>query len=299
MKIDLNHMITLDAIVRLGSFQAAADELHKAKSAVSYTVKQMEMLLGIEVFDRSKQKAILTEAGLMLLEESKKILKHTRRLEEKLDHLSSGWEPVFRLAYDESLKYTTIFPLFKAFYQHCSKTNLDSQSHTLGGCWDALLSKEVDCAIGVSGIITQREDYHFVPMGELPFAFVVGATHPLAAVKSPLTKAQIEPYLAIYISDSTHSPCKQTYDMLTNKKTLVTNSVMTKVELIAAGVGVGFLPTAMIKSSPFSSELVIKQINIQRPTAMLSLAYHKNKQDSKVIQWLLGFVKNNNDKIDD
>ena len=42
----------VDAVARNGSFSAAAQELHRVPSAVSYTVRQLEEWLAVPLFDR-------------------------------------------------------------------------------------------------------------------------------------------------------------------------------------------------------------------------------------------------------
>lgn len=53
----------LDAIHRTGSFAAAARELHRVPSAVSYAVQTLEETLGFSLFDRATHKPTLTTAG--------------------------------------------------------------------------------------------------------------------------------------------------------------------------------------------------------------------------------------------
>ena len=65
--LTLEALLVLDAIDRKGSFAAAAEELHKVPSALSYTVKQLETFLSLPLFDRSGQKAVLTPEGRMVL----------------------------------------------------------------------------------------------------------------------------------------------------------------------------------------------------------------------------------------
>ncbi|PYA74783.1 LysR family transcriptional regulator, partial [Serratia marcescens] len=42
----------VDAVARTGSFSAAAQELHRVPSAVSYTVRQLEQWLAVPLFER-------------------------------------------------------------------------------------------------------------------------------------------------------------------------------------------------------------------------------------------------------
>ncbi|GAA4333141.1 LysR family transcriptional regulator [Variovorax defluvii] len=65
MKIDAFR--TLDAVVRGGSFAAAAQAMHLTPSAVSMQMKQLERYLGRPLFDRSGQQVRATPAALELV----------------------------------------------------------------------------------------------------------------------------------------------------------------------------------------------------------------------------------------
>ncbi|WP_076999196.1 LysR family transcriptional regulator [Variovorax sp. KK3] len=58
---------TLDAVVRGGSFAAAAQAMHLTPSAVSMQMKQLEQYLGRPLFDRSGQQVRVTPAALELV----------------------------------------------------------------------------------------------------------------------------------------------------------------------------------------------------------------------------------------
>ncbi len=53
----------VDAVARNGSFSAAAQELHRVPSAVSYTVRQLEEWLAVPLFERRHRDVELTPAG--------------------------------------------------------------------------------------------------------------------------------------------------------------------------------------------------------------------------------------------
>ena len=74
-KLSLEALQVLDAIDRKGSFAAAAEDLHRVPSAVTYSVRQLEQSLGIELFDRRGHRAVLTDAGTELLSHGRELLK--------------------------------------------------------------------------------------------------------------------------------------------------------------------------------------------------------------------------------
>jgi DNA-binding transcriptional LysR family regulator len=61
------------SIVETGSFSAAADEHYISQSSLSKKIIALEKELGIPLFDRSKRKVFLTDAGEVFLEHARKI----------------------------------------------------------------------------------------------------------------------------------------------------------------------------------------------------------------------------------
>lgn len=64
----LKGLYAFEAIVRKGSFKAAAEELCLSRSAVSHQIKALEDLLKVPLFDRQQTGISMTEAGQMLFE---------------------------------------------------------------------------------------------------------------------------------------------------------------------------------------------------------------------------------------
>ena len=90
--ITLEALQTLDAIEHRQSFAAAAEELHRVPSAVSYTINKLEEDLGVTLFDRSKRRAELTATGRLVLEQGRHILKAAEELSALARQAADGWE---------------------------------------------------------------------------------------------------------------------------------------------------------------------------------------------------------------
>ena len=58
--IALEHLHVIDVIHQEGSFRKASEKLFKARSAVSYSVKQVEDYYQIQIFDRDTYRPELT-----------------------------------------------------------------------------------------------------------------------------------------------------------------------------------------------------------------------------------------------
>ena len=59
---------------RVGHFARAAQRLRVAQPSLSQQIKSLERDLGIELFDRSGRRAVLTQAGEALLVRAERIL---------------------------------------------------------------------------------------------------------------------------------------------------------------------------------------------------------------------------------
>src|SRR5437899_12672121 len=89
----LNALKTFEAAARHESFTRAAEELCVTQGAVSHQVKALEAELAVKLFNRERQRLILTEAG-------KDYLTVVR---DALDRIAVGNERLRRRQYDGRL----------------------------------------------------------------------------------------------------------------------------------------------------------------------------------------------------
>src|SRR5262245_13727612 len=85
-------LIMMDAIERTGSFAAAARQLGKVPSALTYSVRQLEDALDVLLFDRSSRQAQFTQAGRELLDEGRRLLLQMDAVANRVRRVATGWE---------------------------------------------------------------------------------------------------------------------------------------------------------------------------------------------------------------
>jgi molybdate transport repressor ModE-like protein len=105
----------MDTIARTGSFAAAARELGKVPSALTYSVRQLEEALDVLLFDRSSRQAQLTAAGSELLHEGRRLLQEMDAVANRVRRVASGWETQLSISVDDILSQPTVFELVEAF----------------------------------------------------------------------------------------------------------------------------------------------------------------------------------------
>src|SRR3984885_3151137 len=72
--VSLDQLRAFIASVNEGSFSAGARRLHRAQSAVSELVSNLEAQLGVVLFDRSERYPKLTAAGVLLLADARSVV---------------------------------------------------------------------------------------------------------------------------------------------------------------------------------------------------------------------------------
>ena len=106
----------MDSIARCGSFAAAARELGKVPSALTYSVRQLEESLDVLLFDRRSRQAQLTSAGEELLREGRRLLAQMDAVANRVQRVATGWEATLSIAVDSIIAAPAIFDLMDAFY---------------------------------------------------------------------------------------------------------------------------------------------------------------------------------------
>lgn len=245
MRISLDALQVLDAIERNGSFAAAAAELHRVPSAITYTVQQLEQDLDVPLFDRSKHRASLTGAGYELLTEGRLLLRAASDLECRIQQVAKGWETELRIAVDTAIGVEKLFPLVQKFSGESSGTRIKLMEEVLAGSWDALASQRADLVIGVSGDVPTGGSYATLLLGRLEFVFVAAPEHPIFNEKMPLEEFVIQKYRAVSVADSSRNLPARTVGLLSGQDVLTVNSMRAKIIAQVAGLGVGHLPTYM------------------------------------------------------
>jgi len=271
--ITLDALKVLDAIERKKSFAAAAEELFRVPSAISYTVNKLEDDLAIALFDRSKRKAEFTPVGKMIVEQGRLILNATDELTHMAKQSASGWELELRICIDSILKFSPFYSLILLFQKEYPWINIRLTEEVFGGTWDALNSGRCDLIIGGEGN-TSGSEFTSHKIGAIDFIFAVNPCHPLCKEKQPLTNAMIKKFPSIVVADSSRDLPTRSAGLLDGQARITVPSIEKKIEAHCQGIGVGYLPAHRISTELNTGELVA-----------LSLKDHENRQHDLYIAW--------------
>lgn len=287
----------MDTIARTGSFAAAAREMGRVPSALTYSVRQLEDALDVLLFDRSSRQAVLTSAGQELLVEGRRLLQELDAVANRVRRIATGWESELTLAVDDAIARRALFDLMEEFYAQKTEgggpppTRLKLRIEVLAGTWEALLNGQADIAIGkrpeqpTSSIVCE-------PGGEIEFVFCVAPHHPLANAPEPLTATQIAEHRIIAVADSARQLQPITIGVLPGQDVLTMPSLASKLEALLRGLGCGSLPAPMVRRHVEAGRLVQKSTYEGRRVSAMSYAWRDTGQaPGKALAWWLAKLR--------
>ncbi|WP_426414914.1 LysR substrate-binding domain-containing protein [Aestuariirhabdus sp. LZHN29] len=286
--ITIEALQVIDAISRRGSFAAAADELFKVPSAISYTVQKLEQDLDVTLFNRAGHRAILTPAGELLLERGRQILQATQELADATRLTANGWETRLSIAVDSIIPIELVFPLIEQFNAHQSGVEIQIHHEVLMGCWDALTCKRADLAIGAGTGARPGKNFNTLPLGTHEFIFVTHPEHPLARTQQPLSPDSIGEYTSVAVRDSSRQLPPRTHGILDKQLRLTVPDIRSKILAQKAGLGVGYLPRAAIRTELANGTLIeLKTLDAQRPSQIDTVAAWRSGSDGRALKWFI------------
>lgn len=197
-RVSLDQWNALVAVVEAGGYAQASERLHRTQSTVTYTIKKLEDLLQVRVFEIRGRKAVLTPAGKVLYRRGKTLVGEAARLERAAGELARGYEPEIRLAADIIFPTWLLLDCFAEFGREHPDTRIELIESVLGGTEEALTEGCADIAIG-----------SMVPGGflgdalmQVRFVCVAAPDHPLRRLARALTLDDLRQHRHLVVRDS-------------------------------------------------------------------------------------------------
>ena len=82
--IEIYLLEQLEAFARCGTLSAAAEELHLSQPALTRSMKKLEELISVPLFERGKNKLTLNENGKLAAEYARRVLEQDREIVERV-----------------------------------------------------------------------------------------------------------------------------------------------------------------------------------------------------------------------
>lgn len=281
----LDQLRVLAAVVEAGSFSAAARALRRAQSAVSYSVANLELQLGLELFERGHRRPVLTEAGQAVLADARRIARMVDELRARATGLTAGLEAEVGLAVDVMYPTAQLVSLLEAFARQFPTVALRLRIEALGAVVQLVLERA--CDLGISGPMGIRaEGVERRQLCHVALIPVCSPCHPLAHLPPPLSATAFQDHIQLVLTDRSRLTEGQDFGVL-SPRTWRLGDLGAKHALLRAGLGFGNMPEQMVRDDLASGRLV-RLAPMERPVQPfpLQLIHRADSPPGPAGRWL-------------
>ncbi len=262
--MDLKQLEYFRHVAELGSFTRAASFLSIVQPALSRQVRQLEVELGQNLFERNGRGVVLTDAGTRLLEHTRGILNQIGRARQDLEDQRNGDTGHVVLGLPPSLGRSVTVPLVKAFKQELPNAQLATVEGLTAYILEWLSLGRVDCGLVYNA--TPSPAVNIVPLLEDQL-YLIAPRSGAAARKAPrksIMLAELADYPLI-IPSRPHSIRMSVENALTgvNRKIKVAHEIEcipAVIDLVRQGLGFAVLPLNAVTSTRWADEVAAKPI---------------------------------------
>lgn len=246
-------MVTLDQLRvfvmlnKAGSFTKAAEALHRAQSAVTYSVKSLESELGLTLLDRSGYRAKLTPSGEAILRKSEQMLDIAQEFDELSHVLRTGWEPRIDIVIHGILPIGRIMSLLKTAIGHEHPTQVVLRVEILGGVLETIEDQHPQLAVTPLGLFDVPGAYEVIRIGSISLIPVTAPSHPLANFEFPIPLSTLRKHIHLIVSDS--AVARQPIDvmLIDAEQCWFFPDFYSRLEGLRAGLGFAWMPTYFVE----------------------------------------------------
>lgn len=286
--MNIDQLTVLKVVSETGSFSKASEKLHRAKSAVSYAINNLEDELGLQLLARTNYRPSLTKYGVQLLEKAEHVIESFLEFEKFANTLSKNQELKIRFSITALWPLNEITPILKELEVDFPDTEVVFNREVLSG-ERLLLRKNVDIAI--VELLQNKIDLEQKKIGSLKMPTVISSKHQILKKKG-LKLSDLEKFPQIIVR-STLEDRERNFGVIEKAKKWYVNDLDSKLQLIEDGLGWGGLPEHIVADKIKSGRLSVIDIKeFKKREVDLYIARRKDDYHGVVSNYLW-------DKFDD
>jgi len=242
------------AVVEAGSFSAAARALGRAQSAVTYAVQGLEAEAGVQLFDRSAYRPVLSEAGRALLPCVQAILGAVDGFHAVAGGLSAGLEAELTVVVEAMFPMSRLVGALSELQGRYPSVQTRIEVESLDAARRAVLDGRADMGLVISPEV-EPDLLMARPVGEIALVVVAAPGHPLAALSGPLHPEDLRDHLQLVVSSRTDG--ERTPDRgVAARRTWRLADLGAKRSMLLAGLGWGSMPLHIVEDDLATGRLV-------------------------------------------
>lgn len=230
----VDHLRAFCTIADHGSLTAAARELRRPISSVSYSLAQLEEQCGFALLGRGSHRAELTERGRVLLAEARSVVERAHSFATHAESLEKGEETRLRVLVDVLFPRADLNRTLQVFARDHPHARFQFFNSSLATLWDDLRQGNFDFALTLAAAIPS--DISARHLGSETLGPVCAAGHRLAGLPQPLSMRAFDRERQIYYVGSPQIDMERVGRLFSTDVWTV-NDVESIKSMVAAGLG--------------------------------------------------------------
>lgn len=286
--LTLDQLRVIVTVSDTGTFSAAGRSLGRVQSAISQAVRTLEETQGVELFDRTRQKATLTPVGRALVEQARMVLASAERFEAIAAGTRIGLEPALTLAIDPLVPTEPLIDSLRALRDTFPDLPVSFSTEGVGGAERRLRADAASLAFCLL-LPSVPDDLTAYPLMDLRLIPVAAADHPLARLGRSLDRTDLEAHAQLVLSDAL-GPDGPNYGLIGSRVWRFVD-LARRLDFLLAGFGWCNMPPFVVE--PYLTSGRLRRLDISdesiSPTGTLPIyaAHVRSRPLGKGGSWLL------------
>ena len=192
--LSFQHIQYFIAVAEQGTMNRAAETLHVSQPLLSQKIAQLEQLIGIQLFQREKQRLKLTPAGELMLQEWRNILHMFETSIARGEAIQKDQISPIIFGWSNGIEQKTIRPCIHALQNNFPNIPVTWRLIDIYNLLRELVAGEIDlAAIPDFGQVRSEPKVDYINVVKLPLSLIHSKLHPLAQ-KERVDWADLKPY---------------------------------------------------------------------------------------------------------
>ncbi|MGB7190762.1 MAG: LysR family transcriptional regulator [Acidobacteriaceae bacterium] len=285
--MDFEQLRTFMEVSRLRSFSRAAEKLNVTQPAISAQIRTMENEVGARLYDRDGGKVTFTAAGKLFEPFAEHCLQCHSHIVVAVGELHRTPRGEISVSANEATSLYVLPAVFAQFKRQYTRVGLSIERADRVKTIESVLSRDVDFGVVSLPVRDARLTVDIVHRDEI--VLVAPASHPLT-VRAAVKFEHILPHAMLLPKQGRQRELIEelfrTNDAEPRVAMEVESSELLK-RLIAAGLGIGFLPRSNVLEDTKTGALKIIDVEGVRLNRELALVYRKDKTLTRAAQMFL------------
>lgn len=287
--MDLRHLKYFVAVAEEENITRAAIRLNISQPSLSRQIKDLEMELGVELFNRTAKTISLTFTGRYFLQEVRMLLNQLDELTHSLRDFTKLDKDSIKVGYAPSLVTQMLPEILRSFRSNYPDVRVKLHDLTTNEMIEGLRNEDLDVALLIKPDVLAMKDLSYKELRSLAPYIAMPSHHPLSAKPDIHVRDLLSQSLIVYSHDDYpeyHTWLKQFFNQGHHPKIVAeSDSASGLIASLESGLGIAIVQEGF--EIPVSSQIILRSINVDADKKFSFGTAHRTKEKSSTIEQFL------------